>query len=293
MVSTVSVYGYPVNVGQAVATGLALAAVTGYAVKKMVCPPTQKPLSDTAFWERIETTPTAAEESGPFVAGDTTYPSVADAKRTIMLSCDATSEFVYKHLIRPDFKGTVLDLGGGTGANALPLVAKGCKVTLIEEEKSAIDGYDVNEIGLRVFKGSNWNQLHRAQTICADLTEHPYPKNVDAVICVDTLPYLPPAKLKATMDKIFQALRPGGKFIGTIYYKSNPEGDQLTESMGKLGAHFYPGKDFAREIVTRSGFQIKQEREDHYGGYGGFFSRSHRLEFLAEKPAYLPRGLIT
>jgi hypothetical protein len=51
--------------------------------------------------------------------------------------------------------------------------------------------------------------------------------------------------------------------------------------MNKLGAHFYPGKDFARQIITRSGFEIMKdiERQD-----AGFFSSRHCLEFLAVKP---------
>lgn len=50
--------------------------------------------------------------------------------------------------------------------------------------------------------------------------------------------------------------------------------------MGKLGAYFYPDKEFAREIITRSGFKIMKETERQEGGS---FSHSHCLEFLTVK----------
>ena len=83
------------------------------------------------------------------------------------------------------------------------------------------------------------------------------------------------------MDKIFQALRPGGQFIGTIFFTPNKANNPLVEAMKKIDAHFYPNKSFAREIITQSGFLIKNETERRDGG---LFSQSHCLEFLAVKP---------
>ncbi len=278
---TVPFYGYQISLGQAFTTGLTLAAITYYAIKKMTFPFTSKQsMTNTKFWEKIENTSTLAKEDAPVTIGRTTFPSPAHARKQMFLSCNFTADFVKKFLVKSNFKGTVLDLGGGTGANALPLVAKGCKVTLIEKDHDVISTYISNEDQLFAQRYINLQNLQRAQTIEADITTSQYPQNMDAVICFDTLPYIPPSQLRATMNKIFQTLRPGGKFIGTIFFKPDQKTDPLINAMSQLGAHFYPDKAFARQIITRSGFQILQEQvleeEDCFN--------ANCLEFIAEKP---------
>lgn len=278
----IPVFGYRINIGQALTSVLALGVVTVYLVKK-ACFRSEKNkslLSEKAFWDIVEKFPTVKNESDAIVIGNTTFSNLSTAQKEMAMSCTKTSDYVKTYLIQSSFKGTVLDLGCGIGANAIPLVAKGCQVTIIDRE-DVIMAYNGNEMGLFLRNMSNWNDLQQARSIVGDITEEAYPENIDAVICVDTLPYIRPSRLKATMDKIFQALRPGGQFIGTIFFKPKKANGPFVEAMNKLGAHFYPDKDFAREIITRSGFQVTKETERRDGG---FFSHSHCLEFLAVKP---------
>ena len=108
------------------------------------------------------------------------------------------------------------------------------------------------------------------------------PSNIlDHVICPDTLPYIPPAEMQKTMQKIFQALRPGGIFFGTLFFQPSPVDNDHIKRLRSLGAHFYPNKEWALEIISRSGFEIQKssKRRD-----GGLFSTSHAVEFTAKKP---------
>lgn len=235
-------------------------------------------LSDEDFWNKVGNVPTIVNEDDPVVLGNTTFSNLAEVRQDMAMACSKTSDYVKKYLIQSDFKGAVLDLGCGIGANAIPLIAKGCQLTVIDREAKVIKEYKRNE--KRLFSAYHVRPLHRAKSVVGDITTEPYPANIDAVICVDTLPYLLPSQLRTTMHKIFQALQPGGKFVGTIFFKTSRENSPHIDAMGKLGAHFYMDKDFAREIITRSGFQIKKEREHQYDGFSC-------LEFLAEKPAHL------
>ena len=240
-------------------------------------------LSDDRFWGQVEEVPTIAEDEGPIVMqGHTLFPSLAAGKREMYLSCSQTSEYVETYLVHSDSKGTVLDLGCGIGANTIPLFQKGWKVIAIDNHYEAIESCVDNIAKAFLFSmlSGNVPSVDSPSIITGDIITNEYPENMDAVVCVDVLPYLPPPHLKATMEKIFRALRPGGQFVGTVFFKPTSHESPFTELMGKLGAHFYPGIESAREIVTRSGFLIKTEKERNDSN-----AQSHCLEFLAEKPS--------
>ena len=212
-------------------------------------------MPEKTFWEKVESVPTLVIGEGPLIIqGKVVLPSIAEAKTALMRACNLRSDLVQRHLIDSPFKGRVLDLGCGQGANSIPLAAKQCSVTAVDKEPSVIEQYRIN---LTTLSTQRYSEPTLAQ---GDITNCEYPKDVDAIICIDVLPYLPPAKLREAMSKIFQAVRPGGKFIGTIFFKHPSRNDPLTEFMQKMGAHYYPSKDFAREVVIRSGFQILEEQ---------------------------------
>ncbi|MEM7174641.1 MAG: class I SAM-dependent methyltransferase [Chlamydiota bacterium] len=241
-------------------------------------------LSDQHFWETIEKTPSPfkGKEDRPINLGVKTFQNLSYLQQEMVLSCTKISGYVKKYLISSSFKGTVLDLGCGIGPNAIPLVVKGCAVIVIDKQQFAINKYKIREINSLLTYEQGFN---RATTIVGDITEIAYPTSVDAVICVDVLPYLYPGQLRTTMQKIFQSLCPGGKFIGTLFFKPTETNTLITIGMQKMGAHFYLGKALAYAIITRSGFQIKQAREQ-IEGQGQY--QLHALEFIAEKPMASP-----
>lgn len=180
-----------------------------------------------------------------------------------------TSEYVKECFVQSRFQGRVLDLGGGSGANTLPLIEKGCKVTIIDKDPDAIFEFCLNEFSL--FGGL---ELHY-HAMVGDITEKAYPKNMDAIICVDMLPYIPPSKLQVTLDKIYGALHPGGQFVGTLFLL--PHKSNVIDGVCIKGAHFCENKELARKIITQSGFKIVKDREYDKDKSFSF------LEFLAVK----------
>jgi SAM-dependent methyltransferase len=277
-----SIFSYKTTASQLLTATLALSIATICIIAKtcFCYRKSASALSEKTFWQVVEKSPMAINEKSPIVIGGTSFPNLAAAQKSIALSCTKMSDYVYKHVIQSSFQGTVLDLGCGIGVNSIPLTAKGCQVTIIDQEKDAIAACYALQANLRRIS-PNYCDLKAPYSIVGDITDVAYPERIDAVICVDTLPYIRPSKLKATMTKIFQALRPGGLFIGTIFFIPKKPNDSVIIAMRKCGVYFYKDKDFAHEIITRSGFAIKKEteRQDHER------IPSHCLEFLAVKPS--------
>lgn len=275
----VSVCGNCFNLGQSAFRATALVLDTTYACKRVWASSKTLPLSEKRFWQKVKEVPTITQKDGPIVVrGVEMFPSLSAAKREIFLSCTHRSEYVKTYLIQSDLKGTVLDLGCGVGANSIPLFRKGWKVVALDSDPEIMAVYSATTIRAIVVD-KILSGYKSSIPIIGDIVTSKYPENVDAVICVDVLPYITPEHLKVTIDKIFGSLRPGGQFVGTLFFQSNIEKDPFFELMGKLGAHFCPGKEFAREIITRSGFQIKAQREMIEG-----LSYPHIWEFLAIRP---------
>lgn len=278
----ISFFGYQVNALHVLST-VSITATLSYALNRLwkYLPSKYQALSDRDFWDTVSHTPTISRDAEPFSVDAILLLNLPKRHHEMALSCNKVSGFVSKYLINSDFKGTVLDLGSGTGSNALPLVAKGCQVTIIDQFEDVISIYKQHEMNLFNFSGQDCNHLQKATSLIGDMTTIPFPKDVDAIICVDALPYILPSAMQQTLKKIYQALRPGGQFIGTLFFKPYEREDSVTTDMRKIGAHFYLGEALARDIVLRSGFTIQHEKKRKDDG---FFSKSHCLEFLAAKP---------
>lgn len=231
------------------------------------------PLSEEQFWNRIETVSVLTNHNEPIVMGDQTFANLREMHTNVFLQCGKPSKFVKQYLIRSTFQGRVLDLGSGIGSNAIPLLKKGCSVTVIEMNEQVMEKYK------QLLRDQTRSRKIEEQSILGDITDVAYPENMDAVMCVDVLSYLPPDKLKATLLKIFRSLRPRGQFIGTIFFKREGEQNFFTQRLETIGIKLFP-KALVLEIFTRCGFRIKKSMERIYPER----PRSYSLEFLAEKP---------
>ena len=58
------------------------------------------------------------------------------------------------------------------------------------------------------------------------------------------------------MEKIHNSLRPGGQFIGTLFFLDKNSDPRHTELMQKIGAHFYPESDFGKKLLEHSKFKV-------------------------------------
>jgi hypothetical protein len=188
----IPVFGYRIPIAQTLTSVLMLSVIAIYLVNKRCFRSKQNTplLSETAFWSKVESFPTVTNESDPITIGNKNFSNLAAAQKKIALSYTKTSKYVETYLIKSSFKGSVLDLNCGIGANAIPLVAKMCTVTVIDREKMIFSDYRTNEV--RLFIRNVGNRITRGmkQThhIVGDITEVTYPENIDAVICVNTLP---------------------------------------------------------------------------------------------------------
>jgi SAM-dependent methyltransferase len=121
-------------------------------------------------------------------------------RRTLLTALDG---------FRREGRGTsqlvAVDLGCGTGRDALPLLEAGWRVIAIDAEPAALDKL-----------GSRAGPSARLELIAADFTNAPLPA-CDLVNASFALPLCPPETFSALWARITAALRPGGRFAGQLY----------------------------------------------------------------------------
>jgi len=105
---------------------------------------------------------------------------------------------------------------------------------------------------------------------------------IDIVLCVDVLPYLDFKKIQRVLEKIYQVLKPNGKFYGTLFIQQkNPQllpgvtkekNKTVIEMLGKLGATYLSEVD-GRNLLEKSGFHVS-----HYAPNG-----MNAFDFICQK----------
>jgi SAM-dependent methyltransferase len=101
--------------------------------------------------------------------------------------------------------GHAVDLGCGVGRDALPLLARGWRVTAVDTHAEALA-----ELRRRA------DTTDRLQTIAGRFEEVDLP-SCDLVNASFALPLCPPEDFAALWARIRAALRPGGRFAGQLY----------------------------------------------------------------------------
>lgn len=203
------------------------------------------------LWDQVAKIRSVAEVEGSVTWKGKAYPSLMDAQRSVFEKSTAESELLKNFIFPSEKRGTVLDLGCGVGANSVFFAEKGWKVFALDRDEVLL-----NLCRKSVLEVPNLQQP--PEMILGDITRCEFPDQVDIVVCTDVLPYISPQKMEATMKKIHQAIRPQGFFIGSLLFLEKLDRNQRWIDLTRgLGAHFYPTKEMALDVVSHSGFKIE------------------------------------
>ena len=210
------------------------------------------------FWSKVEEKRSLFNPEVPVVIEGRELGKSLDLQNNMNNCCTKTEQYATEYFTTPPAR--VVDIGSGMGANSIPMACSGAHVT----------GIDSSNQLLKIFQSlckqrscpSKNVRLCRGNLVTMPSYFGPY----DLALAIDILPFIPPADLKSTMDKIHACLADGGLFIGTIFTEGrNPTVIELLE---KLGAHFYPeGITFAQNLLKYSGFEVLELEEREHGGF--------------------------
>jgi len=170
-------------------------------------------------------------------------------KETIPYISNLQSGTLVELLDDETFKpGLALDLGCGGGTNAFPLLENGWRVDAVDTHAGVLAQFHsqiIPETAPRI-------NLFQGDMASIRLKDNYY----DLVVAMDSLPYLLPSTLLATLEKIHRTLVPGGLFIGSLFF----EDSKLPSPYGirfhrQCGAHYLKG-DFVKSCLTHTGFEV-------------------------------------
>lgn len=161
-------------------------------------------------------------------------------------------EIVQNTLLKSLNKGSVLELGAGTGRYGVFLVKRGYKYTGIEISEGminkAVEKEQSGKLNLKI--------------VCGDVEElRFYPPVVDNVICIRAFTFFPNAG--KVVENVSKVLRKKGKFI-LFYYNSNNFFERIKALYLKRSPHGpyetrYTFKDINR-MITDAGLKVISRR---------------------------------
>ena len=100
-------------------------------------------------------------------------------------------------------RGSVLDLGCGLGNLALEAAKRGCKVTAVDASRPAV----------RRLRGAAKRLGLGIRVVAADADTFCIEDQYDSVVCISLLMFFEPAKARALLTNLQQAVAPGGVAI--------------------------------------------------------------------------------
>lgn len=152
-------------------------------------------------------------------------------------------QLAFIHSFLTKHESRVLDIGGGSGRLAIPLVACGQTVTVVDPSKDALDTLKRREPRLDVVHG--------------DLMSFVDNRRFDAALLIDVLKYIVDVPLVEVFARVNTLLPVGGLFfISEINRKSWRS--QLSEALGrrKIRYNLDSPKGYAAAL-TAAGFEVK------------------------------------
>lgn len=145
--------------------------------------------------------------------------------------------------------GKVLEIGSGSGKDALALISLGYKYT----------GTDASQELIKIAQKRN----PRANFLCQEVGDLDFPQETfDGFWIAATLLHIPKTRIDKALSRIKKVVKPGG--VGFISMKQG-EGEKTDQKTGRWFAYY--SKNEFTEVLERNGFkvvetQIRPEEED-------------------------------
>ena len=118
--------------------------------------------------------------------------------------------------------GLAIDLGCGSGRNTAVLLKNGWRVLAIDKEASAFQ---------HLMSRKDLTNISHLETLISPMEELSILPLTDLFIAAFVLPFCPPAKFKITWEKIVNAIKPSGLFVGHFF------GDRDTWAKDPMQTH--------------------------------------------------------
>lgn len=168
-----------------------------------------------------------------------------------------------------DFQGKAVELGAGCGLDTEFLAKNGWNITAISNSTTII---------LESIKKLEENIQKNITIKNEDFRDLNLQDNLDLVIAFDSIPFVPSDEFDRLWQKIEKALKPGGRFVGTIF--GNKHSWNKNEKSSKQMT--FKTKEELKGLF--SDFEIESIREiekDNHGNKGTV--HWHLFEIVAKK----------
>lgn len=175
-------------------------------------------------------------------------------------NCNWVAPFMTVHLnrIKQVSTGKAIELGCGTGAHSDVLLKKGWRVLAIDILPEMVEH-------TRKIFANNQN----FSVVQADIAQYPLAKNsVDLIVAVDVLTELQPGELLPLISKIYDALVPGGIFLGSLNCLASQERREEAESVCLMGGTVYVGENIVSRLLKSRGFSHVKSRGERHQAFG-------------------------
>ncbi len=210
------------------------------------------------FWNEVAKKSSHFDPEAIVVINGKKMGNASESQRKMYSSCTMTDIFAAQHFANPPKR--VVDIGCGLGVNSIPMALGGAHVTAIDSSEESLKTFQ--RFCKKASCPSANVRLVKGNLVTISSYFGPY----DLALVIDTLPYIPPANLRSTIDKIHACLADGGLLIGTIFTEGTDP--NVIEFMEKLGAHFYPNETtFVTNLLQYSGFKVLKLEEREHGGF--------------------------
>lgn len=184
-------------------------------------------------------------------------PKIEEKLHDMHMSCGIVDWFVDKDYaaLGKEPPTTVLDLGSGLGFQVSALAGLHCHeagvqchITAIEKSAAVMKKMLEEEKSVR----------QHITPIVGDIVTMPFygENDYELAICCDVLFYLNPKDLIPTLKKIYQAVMPGGEFLGTLLISKTMSCYREDRLMG-ITVYYASPTAFIRGILKLAGFEYK------------------------------------